>query len=618
MKLVLTAVLAFQCCLSSLSAQQGPSPLVGKTILVYNPAPGESLYVDISGSGLLMRAVPGNWMVLTLPVTVPDWVKEFGIRTSYGVGSFWVTKTGVGQTGASAFSAADFAGGDSLWIIIDPAGPATAPPYLLTQAPKVINILNPWEATAPAVVLPGPDKRMMRTLPDHCGWFTSFLFKPADMQVFFEEIGGARQYGKDGMGTGTPFDLAALFAAHPAATTLWLDTDRNTWLPEFPGKLGHCRYLLAATVRDFSQAHPDFTFAEAGQTVLEGMVEDALGVTGGDREPVRSTKASPTPIYNQFKSWWNTDSTHANPELRSYATCVDLPMAKTHDGSWEFDSESDGSRGFFPVETFANPNNERTAACSNGPDYAMIGTRNLNFCTEVHATFVYKKGQRIEYRADDDAWLFINDRLVMDLGGLHSPVPDTVDLDRLGLTEGAEYTWDLFHCERQPCAASLRIKASMVLQQQRSLFLERDSGTSAPGRFRIMKGGGGTGSCAGVDTASAPPAPATSLVYQLWDAQGAVIDTLAEGGHYGGGILIATPSVFVDTAKLSGSLPRGAYRLVAFEPGKPSIRVEIPIQIGPVSTALRAGAKVHTRVDKRRPMDALGRARPGRVVTFRK
>lgn len=611
MKLLPAVISAFLCGWVAPSAQQEPSPLIGKTVLVFNPVPGDTLYVDMSGTGYPMAAAPGNWMSLTIPATIQFHINKFGLRNAYGQGNFWLGRTGLVNVGADAFSAADFAGGDSLWIIIDPAGPATAPPLLLTQAPKSVNILNPWEATAPTVVLPGNDKRLMRTLPGHCGWFTSFLFRPADLQVFFEEINGDQKYGKDGPGTSTPYDLAALFAAHPGVTALWLDTDRNVWLPAFPGKEGFCRYLLAATVRDFSGSHPDFGFSNARHLIEEGMVEDVLGVTGGDREPVRSAKVPSVPVFKEFESWWNADSTHADPAMRSYETCVDLPMGKTHEGAWEFDSDSGGSPGFFPIESFANPNNERTVTCTG----SSAGTRNMNFCTEIHAAFIYRKGQKIEYRGDDDAWMFIDGRLVMDMGGLHGSTQDTVDLDKLGLTEGSAYHWDLFACERQICAASLRIKASMVLMQAKPLFVAMDSAGPGPVRLRIMKRSG-TGSCAGLDTSAAPPVPASTLAYHLVNSQGEVMDTLAEGSHFAGGIVIATPSVTVDTSKLANILPPGAYRVAAFDPANSTLRVEIPIQVGQVSTSLRPGAKVHPRIKMPRLHDALGRARQGRSATF--
>ena len=66
---------------------------------------------------------------------------------------------------------------------------------------------------------------------------------------------------------------------------------------------------------------------------------------------------------------------------------------------------------------------------------------------------------------DDDLWVFINKRLAIDLGGLHSQQTDTIDLDdeaaRLGLTRGTVYSLDLFHAERHTNQSNFRIDTNL-------------------------------------------------------------------------------------------------------------------------------------------------------------
>ena len=48
----------------------------------------------------------------------------------------------------------------------------------------------------------------------------------------------------------------------------------------------------------------------------------------------------------------------------------------------------------------------------------------------------------------DGAWIFIDGKLVIDLGGVRSNVSQYADLDRLGLVNGQEYEMRLFYANR--------------------------------------------------------------------------------------------------------------------------------------------------------------------------
>ena len=557
---------------------QAGSPLVGKTIHVYNPVPGDSVYVDLSGTGHRMKTDPGNWVSLTITsAIVPgDWLRDFNVRSNYGQGSWTLGRTGLGGTGS--FTPDDFQGGDEVWIILDPSLPRTAAPAILTAPPKIVNVLNPWPTTAPTLVFAGGRKNML-TIDSICGWFTAFLIQPAEAKFYFAEISGAETFGSGGYNSTEPYDLAADFAAK--GNTLWLDKDANAWSKDWPGKIGLCEYQMAATVRDFSLNHPDFDFSSPlGNASLSGIVEKNLRTS--DRRPVRSAvpgMAGGTNIFNDFESWWRTDETNPDPARRSYETCVDIPMGKTGDGMWEFDSYRTPGRGFWPIDDFNRHSENSTPSCYVDPlgQYVLNQPpHNMNFCLESHAKFIYTKGQTFSFRGDDDVWVFINDKLVIDLGGIHEAKADSVKLDTLGLVENKEYTWDFFYCERQPCGSSLRIKTSIFFKQQRALDhveIRNPDGTSG---YRIIKRVGGTGSC-GSSTDSLKEVDPDRLVFTLFTAGGVKVQDLGEGVSLGG-ITIQSPNVTVDTARIT-SLPAGTYRIVYYEQANSKLQDEVRFTI---------------------------------------
>ena len=77
---------------------------------------------------------------------------------------------------------------------------------------------------------------------------------------------------------------------------------------------------------------------------------------------------------------------------------------------------------------------------------------NFRFTTELHTKFKYQGGEVFSFFGDDDVWVFINKKLALDLGGVHSRMEGTVNLDananNLGLVVGQIYSMDLFQAER--------------------------------------------------------------------------------------------------------------------------------------------------------------------------
>lgn len=107
-----------------------------------------------------------------------------------------------------------------------------------------------------------------------------------------------------------------------------------------------------------------------------------------------------------------------------------------------------------------------------GPtDYACIGPdatiHNFFFTTELHFVFTFNDpgndtdGPELSFTGDDDVWIFINGKKVVDLGGLHGIMTGSVKLTRavaqnLGLADKGVYDIALFHAERKFNASNFK------------------------------------------------------------------------------------------------------------------------------------------------------------------
>jgi fibro-slime domain-containing protein len=169
--------------------------------------------------------------------------------------------------------------------------------------------------------------------------------------------------------------------------------------------------MLTGVVRDFKRGdqaggHPDFQTAGAMGRFghIKGLVTLTLGEDGKPvYNPTRPSKDTMQSAAS-FAQWYN-DVPNVNTSAGLTLTLDngdDLPG-----GTYTYSSDA-----FWPIDGLYQGN--------EGLNH------NFHFTFELHTTFTYRPGHFFTFRGDDDVWVYVNGKRVIDLGGVHSVVTGSV------------------------------------------------------------------------------------------------------------------------------------------------------------------------------------------------
>ncbi len=359
-----------------------------------------------------------------------------------------------------------------------------------------INLLNPWNNTAPRLNLNG-EVLKTKAFKERCGWF-KYVFYDTDipMNIYYSQALGDEFFGAKGLGDSTRIDVKSYFSS---SDTVWLNPEPYpqgvpTVNSKFPEILGDCPERSLSVIlydRKFSEA--DFQEPVGCSGASEGMVLPTLV----DGVPAKNPASNGACQTSNLDDWFI-----AREESPGYtnAKCYELGLEMDEDGFWLADIDEDKDKkidGFFPLDdwyyldpegTIANPNYDRG---STHPNYGV--EHNYSFTMHVNAEFEYIPGQYFEFRGDDDVWVYIDDKLVVDIGGIHGPLDGAVNLDTLGLQPGETYTFHIFFAERNVIGSNFKMRTSIDLQTERAFYkvaIERADGVIEYELRQIVKENG--------------------------------------------------------------------------------------------------------------------------------
>jgi fibro-slime domain-containing protein len=223
---------------------------------------------------------------------------------------------------------------------------------------------------------------------------------------------------------------------------------------------------LPLIIRDFKRYDPydpktDPDFGSGYSHVDLDIVADTIGM---DRKPVYKNptgKTFTTHGKEAFDKWYR-DVLGTN-----FRVSYPLVFAPTPDGGHRFDSEETG----ILVARDGGPSRKMFVPIDDGtPLQTPFGNQgdphNYLFTAELHAIFTYRGGEFMECNGDDDLWVFIDGKLVVNLGGLHYPEGRSLAVDDLELTREKDYKLDLFYAERKGLGAVLTVGTTLDLRAE--------------------------------------------------------------------------------------------------------------------------------------------------------